>query len=120
MHRLFVDANGAPENPLDTNPIRFPSDGVAPANQFKPALVRYDLDRVVDPTGVRNGSSNQPLDRPIVGPNRRDGATDPNMAGPLGAKLSQRLADPATGIVRNNWIDADRQPQGGAAAVVGP
>ena len=42
------------------------------------------------------------------------------MAGPLGATLSQRLADPATGIVLNSWIDANRQPQGGASAVVGP
>ena len=70
--------------------------------------------------GVSNGSSNQPLLRPIVGPNRRDGALDPNMAGPLGTTLSLRLADPTTGIVLNSWVDADRVPKGGAPAIIGP
>ncbi len=118
---LFLfDSNGAAQNPLDDNPNRYGSDGVAPNAQFNPAQVRYDLDRVVDPNGVSNGSSNQPLNRPIVGPNRRDGATDPNMAGPLGTTLALRLADPATGIVLNSWVDADRVPKGGAPAIIGP
>jgi hypothetical protein len=116
----LFDANGAAQNPLDDNPNRYASDGVAPANQFNPALVKFDLDRVVDPSGVSNGSSNQPLLQPIVGPNRRDGATDPQMAGPLGTTLSNRLADPATGIVLNSWVDADRTPRGGAPTIIGP
>ena len=114
----LFDQNGAAQNPLDQNPNRYGSDGVAPANQFNPAQVKYDLDRVVDSNGVSNGSSNQPLDLPVVGPNRRDGAVDPNMAGPLGSTLARKLADPATGIVLNNWIDADRTPRGGAGTIV--
>ena len=115
----LFDANGAAQNPLDANPNRYGSDGVAPRDYFDPALVRYDLDRLVQPNGVSNASSNQPLDRPILGPNRRDGATDPNMAGPLGATLSARLADPATGIVLDSWVDANRTPRGGATTIVG-
>lgn len=117
---LFLfDRNGAAQNPLDTNPNRYGSDGVAPATYFDPNDVAYDLDRVVAPNGVSNASSSIPMQQPILGPLRRDGATDPNLAGPLGATLSQRLADPVTGIVLNNWIDADRTPRGGASAVVG-
>jgi hypothetical protein len=117
---LFLfDRNGAAQNPLDTNPNRYGSDGVAPASYFDPNDVAYDLDRVVAPNGVSNASSSIPMQQPILGPLRRDGATDPNLAGPLGATLSQRLADPVTGIVLNNWIDADRTPRGGASAVVG-
>lgn len=118
---LFLfDGNGAAQNPLDQNPNRYGSDGTAPANQFNPAAVRYDLDRVVDPNGVSNGSSNQPLLRPIVGPNRRDGATDPTMSGPLGTTLSRRLADPATGIVLDSWVDADRTRRGQATTILPP
>ncbi|MBX3462245.1 MAG: hypothetical protein KF830_03670 [Planctomycetes bacterium] len=118
---LFLfDQNGGAQNPLDANPNRYGSDGVAPKDQFDPAAVRYDLDRVVDPNGVANGSSNQAMLQPIVGPNRRDGAADPGMAGPLGSTLARRLADPATGIVLDSWIDADGVPRGGAGAVIGP
>lgn len=114
----LFDQNGAAQNPLDNNPNRYGSDGQAPSTYFNPAQVRYDLDRVVDPNGVSNGSSNQPLNRPIVGPNRRDGAIDPNMAGPLGSTLALRLADPATGIVLDSWVDADRVPRGSATTVI--
>ncbi|MBL8733466.1 MAG: hypothetical protein JNN13_13935 [Planctomycetes bacterium] len=118
---LFLfDERGAAMNPLDANPDRYGSEGVAPKDYWNPANVRYDLDRVVDPDGVANGSSNQPMLLPVLGPLRRDGAADPGLAGPLGATLAQRLADPATGIVLNSWIDADRTPHGGAGAVIGP
>ena len=40
------------------------------------------------------------------------------MAGLLGTALSQRLADPATGIVLHSWIDANRAPQGGATVIL--
>lgn len=116
---LFLfDRNGAAQNPLDQNANRYGSDGRAPASYFNPAEVVYDLDRVVDLNGVSNGSSNQPMLRPMVGPLRRDGATDPNMAGPLGTTLSNRLADPSTGIVLNSWIDADRTPRGDAGTIL--
>jgi hypothetical protein len=114
----LFDQNGAAQNPLDQDTNRYGSDGVAPAAQFNPAAVRYDLDRVVDPTGVSNGSSNQALDLPVLGPNRRDGAVDPALAGPLGTTLAIRLADPGTGIVLNSWVDANRTPQGGAATIL--
>ncbi|MBL9077390.1 MAG: hypothetical protein JNL08_07805 [Planctomycetes bacterium] len=118
---LFLfNQNGEPQNPLDANPNRYPPDGVAPKDQFAPATVRYDLDRVVDGNGVPNGSSNQPMNQPIQGPNRRDGAPDPNMAGPLGTTLSQRLANPSTGIVLDSWVDADGVPQGGAGPIIDP
>ena len=112
--------NGAAQNPLDDNAARFGSGGVAPSTYFNAANVYYDLDRVVDSNGASNGSSNQPMLQPIVGPNRRDGSSDPNMAGPLGATLTRRLADPATGIVLNSWVDADRTRRGGAGAFIPP
>ena len=118
---LFLfDERVAAMNPLDANPDRYGSEGVAPKDYWNPANVRFDLDRVVDPDGVANGSSNQPMLLPVLGPLRRDGAADPGLAGPLGATLAQRLADAATGIVLNSWIDADRAPHGGAGAVIGP
>jgi hypothetical protein len=118
---LFLfDRNGAAQNPLDQNANRYGSDGRAPASYWNPSEVAYDLDRVVDGNGVSNGSSSQPMQRPIVGPLLRDGATDPNLAGPLGATLARRLADPVTGIVLDSWIDADRTVRGGAGAVIGP
>lgn len=114
---LFLfDASGAPVNPLDTNPNRFGAEGIAPANNFDPARVRLDLDRVVEPDGVSNGSNNHRLLDPGAGPLLRDGATDPTFAGPLGAALVRRLTDPATGIVLDSWLDADGEPRGDAAA----
>jgi hypothetical protein len=117
---LFLfDANGAAQNPLDDNPNRYGSGGQAPNTYFNPAQVRFDLDRVVETDGVSNGSSSIPMTQPFLGPLRRDGATDPNMSGPLGTTLALRLADPATGIVLINWLDADRISRGGAAAIIG-
>lgn len=116
---LFLfDRNGAAQNPLDQNANRYGSDGRAPASYFNPSEVVYDLDRVVDTNGVSNGSSNQPMLQPFIGPLRRDGATDPNMAGPLGTTLANRLANPTTGIVLNSWIDASRVPHGDAATIL--
>jgi hypothetical protein len=117
---LFLfDANGAAQNPLDDNPNRYGSGGQAPNTYFNPAQVRFDLDRVVETDGVSNGSSSIPMTQPFLGPLRRDGATDPNMSGPLGTTLALRLADPTTGIVLINWLDADRISRGGAAAIIG-
>jgi len=116
---LFLfGANGEAQNPLDDNPNRYGSDGVAPSAYFNAADVRYDLDRVVDPNGVSNSSSSIPMNQPFLGPLRRDGASNPNMTGPLGTTLALRLADPATGIVLNTWVDADRTPQGDAPTLI--
>ena len=40
------------------------------------------------------------------------------MTGPLGTTIALRLADPATGIVLDSWVDADRTPKGGATTVI--
>lgn len=118
---LFLfDENGCPMNPLDTNANRFGCEGNAPANNFDPANVVFNLDRMVEGDGRANSSSSQPMLRPAVGPNLRDGASDPNMAGPLGATLLRRLANPDAGdvILLDSWIDADGQLRGDAALYV--
>ncbi|MEZ5973904.1 MAG: hypothetical protein R3E96_03400 [Planctomycetota bacterium] len=46
---LFLfDENGAAVNPLDTNPDRIGSGGVAPATTFDLAHVAFNLDRIVE------------------------------------------------------------------------
>ncbi len=117
----LFDANGGAQNPIDDNANRYGSDGVAPRDQFNPANVVYDLDRVVDDTNGRsNGSSSVPMDQPILGPLRRTGATNTNMTGPLGLNLANRLADPNTGIILNAWINADGVANGFAAQIIDP
>ena len=114
---LFLfDANGAPVNPIDFAPDRKGTDNVPPGSVFDVNKVVLNLDRLVGPSGASQASSNHALLEPGVGPNLRDGASDPNMAGPLGQTLIQRLTDPATGIVLDSWIDANGDPQGDAAS----
>ncbi len=118
---LFLfDQDGKPVNPLDTNANRIGCDGVAPASAFNPANVTLNLDRVVEPSGVANGSNNHTWLDAAVGPSLRDGALDPEMAGPLGATLIQKLADPVNGIVLDSWIDANGAPRGNASTYIGP
>jgi hypothetical protein len=117
---LFLfDDQGAPVNPLDTNPNRVGAGGIAPSTVFDPLRVRLDLDRVVEPSGVANGSNNHTWIAPADGSALRDGATDPSMAGPLGATLIQRLADPVNGVVLDSWLDANGQSGGSASTYVG-
>jgi len=112
---LFLfDQNGAAVNPLDQNDDRYGCDGVAPADSFDPARVAFDLDRIVDETGLAQGSNNHQLESPGTSPDLRDGAADPQLAGPLGADLVRRLADPDTGIVLDSWINADGNRRGSA------
>jgi hypothetical protein len=119
---LFLfDANGAPVNPLDAFAGRKGAGGVAPAAIFDPLRVTMNLDRIVEPSGIANGSNNHTwLGNPAVGRAMRDGALDPNLAGPLGASLIQRLADPVNGVVLDSWLDANGAPQGDADTYVGP
>ena len=118
---LFLFAgDGAPVNPLDTNPNRVGANGVAPASNFDVARIALDLDRIVEPTGVTNGSNNHAWLLPPGGASLRDGALDPELAGPLGATLIRKLTDPATGIVLDSWLDANGASGGGAATFVGP
>ena len=110
---LFLfDENGCPVNPLDSNADRVGCDGVAPATRFSVANVALNLDKIVEPSGRPTGSSNHLMLRPGQGPNLRDGANNPDYAGPLGATLLRRLTDPDTGIVLDSWIDADGQGHG--------
>jgi hypothetical protein len=113
---LFLfDESGCAVNPLDTNPNRVGCDGEAPADHFDPARVRLSLDRIVGPDGRSNGSNAHTFASLDRGPLLRDGATDPNLCGPLGATLIQRLSDPTLGIVLDSWIDADGGARGDAA-----
>jgi hypothetical protein len=113
---LFLfDEAGCAVNPLDHDDDRVGCDGVAPADAFDAARVRLNLDRIVEPDGRSNGSNSHAFLSPGLGAALRDGATDPNLAGPLGATLIRRLTDPASGIVLDSWIDADGEPQGDAA-----
>ncbi|MCC7011476.1 MAG: hypothetical protein IT454_02840 [Planctomycetes bacterium] len=117
---LFLfDDQGAPVNPLDTNPNRVGAGGIAPSTNFSAARVRLNLDRIVEPSGVTNGSSNHAWLTPNAGSALRDGANDPSMAGPLGETLIRKLTDPATGIVLDSWIDANGASQGSASTYVG-
>jgi len=114
---LFDDA-GRPINPLDTNPNRIGTDGVAPATYFDLNLVALDLDRIVDENGIAQGSNNHAwLDAAArtMGQALRDGCADPELAGPLGMTLVRKLSDPTTGIVLDSWIDANGAPQGNTA-----
>lgn len=119
---LFLfDQNGAPVNPLDTFAGRKGAGGIAPSTIFDAARVTLNLDRIVEPTGVANGSNNHVwLEGVTWGASLRDGALDPEFAGPLGATLIRRLSDPATGIVLDSWLDASGQPQGDASLYLGP
>jgi hypothetical protein len=116
---LFLwGVDGAPKNPLDNFAGRKGAEGIAPATIWDPADVWLDLDRIVEPNGVANGSNNHTWLDPLVGPSLRDGAADPELAGPLGATMIMRLTDPTNGIVLDSWIDADGQLQGNAGNYV--
>jgi hypothetical protein len=113
---LFLfDQHGCAVNPLDQDTNRKGCDGTAPATSFDPTRVRFDLDRIVEPSGISNASSNHPLLDPAVGAALRDGASDPTMSGPLGASLIRLLSDPDNGLVLDAWFDADGQLRGEAA-----
>jgi len=116
---LFMfDEFGAPVNPLDEDDDRHGAEGVAPADNFDLARVALNTDRIVDETGASQGSSTHPLLDPGMGPFLRDGALYPDLSGPLGATLIERLTDPTTGIVLNSWLDADGEPQGDAGPII--
>lgn len=120
---LFLfDEFGAPVNPLDTHTDRKGTDNVPPSTVFDPNRVFYDLDRIVQPSGVANGSNAHAwVDSTVAAtaPALRDGATDPDMAGPLGATIIRKLTDPVNGVVLDSWLDANGVPQGGAGGLLG-
>lgn len=116
---LFLfDDTGCPENPLDDFAGRHYCPDGAPAANFNANDVVYNLDGLVEPTGVSNVSTAHPaLDPSRVGA-LRTGSLNAGMTGPLGVDLLQLLADPDLGLVLDSWIDANGQPQGNAAVFV--
>lgn len=119
---LFLfDEDGCAVNPLDNNPNRYGCDDEndatndAPSNNFDPARVVFDLDRIVNPDGTATGANAHPMLNPGGTPHHRQGAINEDMSGPLGMLLIQRLVDPAAGIVLDAWIDANGVPQGNAS-----
>jgi len=111
---LFLfDQNGCPVNPLDNNANRQNCNNVAPANNFNANNAKYNLDHIVEPTGISNGANNHPMR--VNGPTKRGGSLDPQLSGPLGGFLIQRLTDPNNGIILDSWLDANGNAQGNAA-----
>jgi hypothetical protein len=111
---FFFDANGCPVNPLDSNAYRAYCQGNAPADIFDINNAVYQLDRVVENTGVANASSAHPMFHGQASVYRA-GSLDPGMAGPLGGPLLQKLADPNVGLILDGWIDSNGAPRGTAA-----
>ncbi|MCB9690523.1 MAG: hypothetical protein H6736_01790 [Alphaproteobacteria bacterium] len=101
---LFLfDADGCPVNPLDPSANRPGCAGAPPQTAFVASRVAYDLDRIVQPDGIENASTRETNPAPIL----RDGALRPDLAGPLGLTLVERLTNPDSGIVLDTWLDAD-------------
>jgi hypothetical protein len=111
----LFDQNGCPVNELDNNNNREYCNGNAPADNFNANNVVYNLDRIVEATGISNASNNHPIKNPGAGNVKRGGALNQNLSGPLGAQLIEKLADPNVGVVLDSWLDADAQPRGDAA-----
>lgn len=115
---FMLDQNGCPVNPLDDNANRHYCQDGAPAANFNLNNVVYDLDRIVEQSGVANSSNNHPMLNPGQGRPKRDGALKPGLSGPLGANLIRVLSDPDNGLVLDSWIDADAQSRGKATRFV--
>ena len=113
---LFLfDENGCPVNELDNNNNREYCQGNAPADNFNANNVIYNLDRVVEYTGISNASNTHPMKYPGIGTSKRGGALNQNLSGPLGAQLIEKLANPNVGVVLDSWLDANGQLQGNTA-----
>jgi len=116
---LFLfDETGCPVNPLDNNANRQYCPNGAPAANFDPNNVVYNLDRIVEFTGIANAGNNHPMKTPGIGGNYRGGALNQNMSGPMGGLFIQKLADPNNGLILDSWLDANGNPGGGAANFV--
>jgi len=115
---FLFDETGCPVNPLDNNANRQYCPDGAPAANFNPANVVYNLDGLVEANGVQNTSSAHPAQNRERVSTLRGGSTTPYVSGPLGANLIQLLADPAVGRVLDSWVDANGAPQGNAADFV--
>lgn len=110
---LFTfDADGCPVNPLDDNPDRPGCLFVAPSAAFDVNSIVFDTDRLVELSGVENASNSHPM---LDGPSPlRDGSLTPELAGPLGQTVLEKLVNPNSGLILDSWLDADGSVQGGA------
>ena len=126
---LFLfNREGGAVNDLDENPNRFgsfdpdanPDSRLSPKAQFDITTAFFNLDRIVDLTGRAQGSGSHFLLDPGV--DFRDGAANPNLAGPLGLTRVRRLTDPTpgVGIILVAWVDADGTPNPAADAAMNP
>lgn len=120
---LFLfDEDGCPVNPIDNNPNRAGCNGLSPAARWAQFLnnerdLKFNLDGMVEWSGVSNGSSSNPMLSGSAS-QLRDGAHFPSMAGPLGARLLNKLANPEFGLVLDAWMDADGELQGAAKTLI--
>lgn len=112
---LLFDADGCPDNPIDTSARPYCS--APPATLYDPSLVAYNLDAIVESSGVENASTHNPA-RNVAGIPLRAGALQPTQSGPLGAALVTKLADPYLGLVLDSWVDADGLLHGSASLFV--
>ena len=120
---FLMDENGCPVNPLDDDDNRVGCNDVSPADRFNAATanddVIYNLDGMVEPTGISNNSSNHALLTDTESA-LRDGANNRKMAGPLGASIIERLSDPEVGLILDSWLDADSNLGGDATLFINP
>ncbi|RLB47591.1 MAG: hypothetical protein DRJ42_25080, partial [Deltaproteobacteria bacterium] len=115
---FLFDETGCPVNPLDDNANRQYCPDGAPADNFDPDNTVYNLDGLVEVNGIQNtGSAHPAQDRDRVR-ELRGGALNAYTSGPLGARVVQRLADPAVGVVLDSYFDANGAPQGNAAVYI--
>ena len=111
------DDTGCPNNPLDPEANRQYCPNGAPADNFDANNTVYDLDRIVENTGVANSSFTHPLIYDESGETNRRGARSQYLSGTLGTDLLEKLADPDpnVGLHLDSWLDADGNAQGNAA-----
>jgi len=114
---MATDQNGCPVNPLDANANRQFCQGVAPADVFANAVnnIVFDMDKAVEYTGGTNASLTKPfIENANLGIGLRS-LGNGGFSGPLSPTILSKLADPATGLYLDSWVDANGAAQGGAA-----
>ncbi|MCB9679649.1 MAG: hypothetical protein H6737_31370 [Alphaproteobacteria bacterium] len=103
-----TDSNGCPANAYDNRADRPGCGGTAPADRWGTDAIGFELDRMVEISGIANAASFHPYTAiPAV---TRDGALNTGLAGPLGSNSLQLLNDPTGGAI-DSWLDANGNPQ---------
>lgn len=119
---LLFDEDGCPINPLDNNPDRKGCNERTPAQNFQllkqgQDIVKYNLDKMVEWSGVSNASCSNPM---LSGSDSslRDGANHADMCGPVGQSILEKMADPDNGLILDAWIDANGNFGGTANQII--